>query len=49
MKLIFIRHGDPDYANDTITERGRVEAEALVSRVSKWNVEKFFDGAENVV
>ena len=42
MKLIFIRHGDPDYANDTITERGKLEAGALVNRVSKWNVDKFF-------
>ena len=42
MKLIFIRHGDPDYENDTLTERGRAEAEALVGRVSKWDVDRFF-------
>ena len=29
MRLIFIRHGDPDYANDTLTEKGRREAELL--------------------
>lgn len=42
MKMIFIRHGDPDYINDTVTERGRIEADALVERVSKWDVDKFF-------
>ena len=26
MKIRFIRHGDPDYVNDTLTEKGRVEA-----------------------
>ena len=29
MKLYLIRHGDPDYANDTLTERGHGEARAL--------------------
>lgn len=36
MKLIFIRHGDPDYEHDSLTEKGRREAEFLSSRVSKW-------------
>ena len=22
MRILFIRHGDPDYANDTLTEKG---------------------------
>ena len=42
MKLVFIRHGDPDYVNDTLTERGRREARALAERVKTWNVDKFF-------
>jgi broad specificity phosphatase PhoE len=29
MRLHIIRHGDPDYALDSLTERGRREAEAL--------------------
>ena len=29
MKIRFIRHGDPDYVNDTLTEKGRKEAELL--------------------
>ncbi len=35
MKLIFIRHGDPDYANDTLTPRGVKEAEALGNYLKK--------------
>ncbi|MBO4898237.1 MAG: histidine phosphatase family protein [Clostridia bacterium] len=42
MKLIFIRHGDPDYVNDTITERGKIEVEALTERVLKWDVDEIF-------
>lgn len=42
MKLIFIRHGDPNYADDTLTERGWKEAEALSRRVAKWDVDKFY-------
>ncbi len=29
MRLLFIRHGDPDYVNDTLTEKGWEEAAAL--------------------
>jgi probable phosphoglycerate mutase len=42
MKLIFIRHGDPNYEDDTLTERGWKEAEALAKRVAKWKVDKFY-------
>ncbi len=30
MRIYIIRHGDPDYANDTLTPRGEKEAVALV-------------------
>ncbi len=33
MRLFFIRHGDPDYDNDTLTQLGRKEAEALAMRM----------------
>ena len=42
MKLIFIRHGDPDYVHDTVTARGVREAQALNKRVAQWNVDKFY-------
>lgn len=42
MKLIFVRHGDPDYKNDSLTEKGFREAEILADRISKWNVTDFY-------
>jgi len=36
MRLIFIRHGDPDYKNDNLTEKGRREVELLTKRVCSW-------------
>lgn len=42
MRIIFIRHGDPDYANDTLTAKGRVEAELLSERVKNWDVTSFY-------
>ena len=33
MKIIFIRHGDPDYSIDSLTERGRIEAELVGERL----------------
>ena len=42
MKLIFIRHGEPDYINDCLTENGRKEAKALAMRIKDWNVTQFF-------
>ncbi|MBO5068319.1 MAG: histidine phosphatase family protein [Clostridia bacterium] len=38
MKIIIIRHGDPDYENDTITEKGKVEVECLRQRMVKENI-----------
>ena len=32
MRLLFIRHGDPDYENDTVTEKGKREVELLAQR-----------------
>ncbi len=37
MKLIFIRHGDPDYVHDSLTEKGIREAKLLAERTAKWN------------
>lgn len=43
MRLIFIRHGDPDYKNDNLTEKGKREVEQLTKRVCGWeNVSAFF-------
>ncbi len=40
MKIYLIRHGDPDYANDTLTERGHGEAEALVAYLNAENIQQ---------
>ncbi len=38
MRILFIRHGDPDYANDTLTEKGRREAALLAEMAHKLNL-----------
>lgn len=38
MRILFIRHGDPDYEHDTLTEKGHREAALLAERIEKWNV-----------
>lgn len=38
MKLIFIRHGDPDYVHDGLTEKGKREAALLAERVKGWEI-----------
>lgn len=35
MKLLIIRHGDPDYALDSLTPKGRREAELLAERIKR--------------
>ncbi len=42
MKLIIIRHADPDYAMDSLTEKGWREAELLAGRISSMNVRDFY-------
>ena len=42
MRLIFIRHAEPDYEHNTITEKGWREAKLLAPRVQGWNVTKFY-------
>ena len=39
MKLLFIRHGDPDYANDSLTEKGMREARLLAERMAHTHVD----------
>ena len=42
MKLLIVRHGDPDYSIDSLTETGWKEAELLVPRLSKLDVKAFY-------
>ena len=42
MKLLFVRHADPDYANDSLTPAGRLEAQALADRLIHEDITEFF-------
>ena len=41
MKLLFIRHGDPDYTIDSLTEKGWKEAEFLSEKIAALDVRVF--------
>ena len=42
MRLLIIRHGDPDYANDTLTEKGRREATLLAKRLQEEKIDHVY-------
>ena len=42
MKLLIVRHADPDYSIDSLTPTGWKEAEILSHRISKLDVKEFY-------
>lgn len=42
MKLLIIRHADPDYEADSLTKQGWIEAELLSKRISTMDITKFY-------
>ena len=38
MRIIFVRHGEPDYRTDSLTEKGKREAELLAKRAKNWKI-----------
>ncbi|MBE5745414.1 MAG: histidine phosphatase family protein [Clostridiales bacterium] len=42
MRILIIRHGDPDYENDTLTEKGKREATLLAQRLKKEKIDAFY-------
>lgn len=42
MRLLIIRHGDPDYGPDCLTEKGKREAELLAARISKMDLKAVY-------
>lgn len=42
MKILIIRHADPDYSIDSLTPTGWKEAELLSGRISQLNVKAFY-------
>jgi broad specificity phosphatase PhoE len=42
MEILLIRHGDPDYANDSLTERGTVEARQLAASLAEVPIDRIY-------
>lgn len=42
MKIIFARHAEPDYIHDSITEKGKTEAQLLAKRLSKTEIDEIY-------
>ncbi len=42
MRILIVRHGDPDYANDTLTEKGHREAKLLAEKLKKEKIDYFY-------
>ena len=42
MLLYIVRHGDPDYVTDTLTERGKLQAEAVGKRIADSKIDRIF-------
>jgi len=47
MKILLIRHADPDYPNDTITAAGHLEAQALAQRLKKEGIDRIYSSPVN--
>ena len=42
MRILLIRHAEPDYSVDSLTPKGRVEAELLSRRLVRYNIRDFY-------
>ena len=42
MRLLFIRHGEPDYEHDSLTEKGDREAKLLAEMMAKENIDDIY-------
>ena len=42
MQVLLIRHGDPDYAHDTLTDKGHAEAKALAKHLRKTRIDDIY-------
>lgn len=42
MRILLIRHGDPDYINDALTQKGRREAKLLADRMERETIDDFY-------
>lgn len=42
MRLLIVRHGDPDYELDSLTEKGEREVKLLAKRLEKMKIDRYF-------
>ncbi|RKM61424.1 histidine phosphatase family protein [Butyrivibrio sp. CB08] len=42
MRLLFFRHGDPDYVIDGLTDKGNVEAKLLAERIKTFGIDEVY-------
>lgn len=42
MRILIVRHGDPDYAKDSLTPKGWREAKLLADRLSRLKIDAFY-------
>ncbi|MBQ8230247.1 MAG: histidine phosphatase family protein [Clostridia bacterium] len=42
MRILIIRHGDPDYEHDTLTEKGKREAKLLADRLKTEKIDRLY-------
>lgn len=42
MKILIIRHGDPDYTIDSLTEKGHIEAALLSDRIAPMSIAAYY-------
>ena len=42
LRILLIRHAEPDYSVDSLTPKGRVEAELLSRRLTRYDIRDFF-------
>ena len=47
MLFLYLRHGDPIYDPDSLTEEGHRQAEALSKRLCKYGLDKVYASTSN--
>ncbi len=45
MRIIFVRHGHPNYRNDCLTELGHLHAQAAAERLAEEKIEKIYSSS----
>ena len=42
MRLIIVRHGEPDYKNDCLTDTGKIQADLAAERLKEEGIEEIW-------